>query len=584
MSKTFVALALAGGALLTSACTEHDRDRVLSKFDPETAGVHYDERANLTRDDFRNMAPAAASSEEKRKMTGDRATTEPPIPEVSQILVAPRPPGMGQQQLVSVTLTEDVPIKDVLIELARLADVDLELDAKVSGGVIYRARNKPFEVVIDRIAEQAGLRYTLENGVLKVYSDEPYIDNYSVDFLNFERSSENSVQISTNVLSAGEGSSDSLNTGSTTSISTTGTNDLWESVTSGIEKILQTSDGGNTETGLAQDTAASAATATAAQKENFYIINKQAGLVTVSANARKHRKINKFLNKLKESVSAQVLIEAKIVEVSLDETFESGIDWSTVAFGDNFDVDLQFGSVSDPGNFVALSVGKGADLGIETLVKLAETFGTARTLSSPRLHAVNNQQAVLTFAENKVYFEIDVERETDTGSATNQELLTVDSTVKTVPIGIILTIQPSIDAQRNDVTLSIRPTLSRVTGTVSDPAVAFLASQPGVSVPIENEIPVVEVRELDTILKARSGEVMVLGGLMEERTVNTERGVPYFSEIPIVGNAFKGKDKNTEVVEMVIFIKATIVKGYGGSDYDKDLYRKFTADPRPLAF
>lgn len=552
-----------------------------------------DPQGQLTRDDYRKtMTPASVAAAEAGTAPLELDDV-PPIPDETSILVAPRPPKLAEEKTVSISVTEDIPLKDVFIELARLADVDLELDPNITGGIIFRAKERPFSKVVERICDMAKLHCTLENQVLKAMVDAPYMVNYPIDFLNLVRSSDGSVNVSTNVLSASESSAESLNTGSSSTITTVAENDFWESFNMGIASILQLEGSGGEVKSSA--TASKADTTSANQSSGeqghagvqsdtaHFTINKQAGVLSVSASHVQHKKLRDYLAQIKKSVSAQVLIEAKIVEVTLDEGFESGIDWGSIAFDGNIDFDFTLSSnVSDPVGLLTLRNGKKGDA-LESAVSLTETFGVTRTLSSPRLHAMNNQQAVLTFAENRVYFDINVERETDTSSSTTQELFTVDSEVKTVPIGIIVVLQPSIDTETDEITLNIRPTVSRFLREVSDPAVSFLVSQ-SAGLDIENLIPVVEVRELDSVMKMKSGDIMVVGGLMEQRQKSNDRGFPGMSRIPYLGSAFKKTEKSTETVEMVIFIKATVVKGNSYDNQDVDVYHKFTNDPRPLAF
>src|SRR5205814_246733 len=139
-----------------------------------------------------------------------------------------------------------------------------------------------------------------------------------------------------------------------------------------------------------------------------------------------------------------------------------------------------------------------------------------------------------------------------------------------------------------EITLSVRPTLSRITDNVSDPAVAFLIAQAAaqnIPVNVTNQVPVIEVRELDSILKLKSGQVMVIGGLMQDIATNNDKGIPVASSVPFVGNLFKGVDKKSDMQELVIFIRATIVDSAGdASSADKSVYQKFTKDPRPIEF
>lgn len=602
--------------LALSGC---NRDGFSSLYDPAEPNT-IDNPLNLTRKDYVNLTRAA-----KDPNIGMGAEDgSPPIPELAPILTAPQPPKLGQTKLVSLAVTDDVPLKDVLLELARLADVDIEVDASITGGIAFRAKDRPFNEVIERVADLAGLRYKMKDGVLRVERDTPYVEIYPIDFINIERSTTSSVNISTNVLSGSAGSTGSgssnnsfsnnnsggagggnggLNTGSQSSITSRSDSDFWKQFEESVKQILQYKPAAmvNASTVVSVAPTApdaippaprpSAAAPASGSDKTFYILNRQGATLTISGTEKQHELIKRFIKKMEATASAQVLIEAKIVEVALNQEFQSGIDWNKLG-GSKISMVTGFGAVSDPGNIATFAAKTndftGLNIDLDFAVRLAETFGTTRTLSSPRLHAINNQQAVLTFAENQVYFQVSVEREQNTSTVTNNTLLTVNSEIKTVPIGIILMIQPSINSETNEVTLNVRPTLSRITGAVSDPAVAFLVSQAaatGSTLDIDNRVPVVEVRELDSILKLKSGQVMVIGGLMEDKGINEDKGLPYVSEAPIIGNLFKGVNREQTTKELVIFIRATILDSNGyAQKADKAIYKKFTDDPRPLEF
>lgn len=587
-------------------------------FDPATNDP-IDRKLDLSREDYRALG--------KRKEEQQNAVAkdmEPAIPELSQVLATPRPPLIGESKLISISVTEDVPLKDVLLELARLADVDLELDPQITGGIIFRAHERPFNQVIERISDLAGLRYTMKNGVLRVERDLPFVKNYAVGFLNLSRNNTSSVTVNTNVLSTstgGSGGDNGLTTGSSSTLESVAESDLWPQLEAVLQQVTQrpaqpAAQQNTVAAGVAGAAGAAAglaaampgaagmeaavpgspvnlpalmpsASASAGSGGNdgpFYIMNRQAGLLTVSTTQRQHRVLEEYLRNLQERATAQVLIEAKVVEVALADQFKSGINWQNLDWADKLGVSVNFSNDFASNDLVTFTLGSDGDLGLTGAVNLVQKFGTSRTLSSPRIMAVNNQQAVLTFAENRVYFEIDVQRETDTSVDNQPELLTVDSTVRTVPIGLVLTLQPSINLESSEVTMNIRPTLSRSETSVSDPAVAFLASQTTGLQNLVNEIPVVQVRELDTVMTARSGEVMVIGGLMEDKTSNVDSGVPLLSEIPWIGNAFKSVSKENTVTETIIFLKATIINGKNYDKADREVYQTFTADPRPLAF
>jgi MSHA type pilus biogenesis protein MshL len=583
-----------------------------------------DRDAGLIRDDFKNMRDIAAVEKGEAEITANLSNVvEPPIPDLAEIIAAPPRPKIGQTQLVSLAVTDDVPLKDVLIELARLANVDIDVDASIRGGVSLRANDKPFNEVIERIADMAGLRYNIKNGVLRVERDTPYIKLYSLDLLNSERSANGSISVGGNSISGGDSGS---TTGSTSSITAKTDSDFWVKFESSLSQILSYTPSRRTSATTISAQPAPAVNPSSPSSPNpvqapapapapvadvasggdgsFFVVNRQASTLTVSGTEKQQDMIRKFLEKIVENTSSQVLIEAKIVEVNLSDNYQSGINWTNFGgTGLNFAGNLSNAVKTTTDNDIpVLTVLKndilrsGVDL--SAAVKLLNEFGTTRALSSPRLNAMNNQQAVLSFVENLVYFNVTLSSTpaTTTGTTTTPGTVTATSEKQVEPVGIILNLQPSINMESNEITLSVRPTLKRFVKFIDDPgfkinlALALQSYPVGSSVATAlsstvSQIPQVETRELDSIVKIKSGQTLVIGGLLEDKITNLDGGVPYASEVPILGNLFKSVDKKNSKKELVIFIRATIVGSHGSADsYDKRVYNKFIQDPRPLKF
>lgn len=566
----------------------------------------------LSRDDYveglrgRSGKPLTGDDAEKKKVDA--------FPFVSNFVATPPPPAVADDKLVTIAVTEDVPLKDVLIELARRADVDIEIDPKISGGVIFRAKDRPFSEVVDRLSKMANLRYKIENGILKIERDTPYVVNYKFHLLNQVRKATSNVSTSTEIGSGGgaggSGGASSAGgnsgTGSRSNIeAASGNTDIWAEVQQGIGNIFAVSSG-KTPVIVSGEAGSAGAAAPAAsgipgqetaQEANILSsgilsLNRQAGILSVAATDREHAMIKEYLDRVHMAHSSQVLIEAKVLEVNLNDEYRSGIDWS---FGNNNLFEgTATGSFSDSTTNEAQKLTLGIlpaeffgfnKTDLSSTVQFVEKFGTSRTLASPRVNAMNNQYATLSFVKNFVYFDINVEEETEgetTTGATPTRRLKVDSDVKTVPEGVILNLQPSIDLERNEVVMNVRPTISRIDSTVSDPAVDLTVAnfeiQSGTQVDVVSKIPVVDVREVDSVLRMKSGEIMVIGGLMEETSENNDVGVPGLSRIPYLGNAFKGTNRNNSTIETVIFIKATIVPGEGVTVEDKNFYNRFTGN------
>lgn len=218
------------------------------------------------------------------------------------------------------------------------------------------------------------------------------------------------------------------------------------------------------------------------------------------------------------------------------------------------------------------------------LLKAIEEFGVSRTLSSPRLTVLNNQTAILKVAQNQVYFRLNYDKQLNL--SVDRESINVSSDIQTVPIGLVMAVHPSIDPYTGDIILSLRPTISRLTHSISDPAVeiAFANARSPSSVrPKPSLVPVVEVREIDSVLRLHSGEIAVLGGLMEARASNGTTKLPIAGDLPIVGQLFSAAADGDEVIELVILLRASIIDGAPLPDAaDQRLYQDYVEDPRPL--
>ncbi|MBU6338518.1 MAG: hypothetical protein KGQ36_00880 [Rickettsiales bacterium] len=456
---------------------------------------------------------------------GEKIRPSTQIPNISKLSLTTPPKKLGGDKIISFSVTEQVTLKDVLIELGRVAKIDVDVDPSISGGIILNAKNRPLKEVIDRITTLGNLRYSYKNDVLHFERDAPYMKNYFVDFLSGSQ--------------------------------------LWSDVESNIGSVIGSSTSVNSD-GSTDGTSSKISS------------NKSAGIISIYATKAQHDSIAKYLADVYKVASAQVLIEAKVVEVTLSKEYSAGIDWNWVESGKS--IETAFGSPSSPTITAIVPKVKLLGLGgnISATIKALEKFGVARAISSPRVSAINNQKATLDFSQNYVYFTVSSSSSTSTGTSTSQ-VTTVTATKNEVPIGVQLAITPSINLETEEVTLTINPKLSVKTGDANDPSV-----NPNTGVSLGNKVPIISSREINTIAKVPSGSVLVVGGLMTESANNSDTGVPFLSRLPVLGNLFKFTSKTNSIVETVIFVKATIVKNGGPSKYDSEFYDKFTVDRKPF--
>ncbi|MBL6784815.1 MAG: hypothetical protein ISQ32_00750 [Rickettsiales bacterium] len=525
----------------------------------------YDPNSKITRESFKDnlLKPRSTEAEEEDAIKRSYNNLD-----FEQMLMAPQEPKLASNKLITLSVTEDVPIKEVIIELARIADVETQISPDISGNIILIVKERPFQEVIESIAALTNLKISVNDGILKVTKDLPYVVNYDLKFLNFVRNNSSTIAIST---STGE---NEITTGGSTNISSTTGGDLWQTITDNLNKIIGLENAQNF--------------ANEDDQLSFVTINKQAGIITVKAYDRDHKIIKDYLEEVRVSASAQVLIEAKIVEVILTDEFRTGIDWSGISDVTNADF-TDFASEDsttfvNPFGVIFSNNSKGGKNSFSATLTMLEQFGTTRTLSSPRVTAVNNQQALLSFSENEVYFDISYDQTTTTGD-TGGTTTNISSEIQTTPIGIIMSILPSIDLKKNEILMNVRPTITTYLSSVEDPAVTLTAASLGEDSGITSSVPQVAVREMDTVVKIKNGESIVMGGLIEQKNHIIENGVPYLMNIPVLGYLFKSQLKELKVTETVILLKASIITPNNAvEESDKRFMKDFTTDPRPFFF
>lgn len=430
---------------------------------------------------------------------------EPEIPAVINMPLRFSIPDESDK-LISINIDSSTPIIDLLTEIGRLADINLDIDPKISGSIVLKLKDKHIDEVLQTIAKSAKIRYRKHNDVFRIEQDLPYTHNYYIDFINIQRSTESNFIVNNKIISNTNENS-TIVSGSDNKIKSKYDGDLWFSLERNLSALIDIN---------------------GTNDDEFYSVNREAGIITLNAREDIHKAVGEYIGKVRELTSSQVMIEAKVVEVTLDDMYQSGIDWENLSYINRFDQQTKVSTTSY------------SDL--DNIVRALSKFGASKVISSPRLHALNNQQAVMSFTQNHVYFTADIRKNTN---ANNFSIL---SQMNSVPVGIILTIQPSIDIIDKEIFMNVHPILSRVNGYVKDPGTEYVIQKGRLNV--SSNIPIVEVREIDSMLKIKSGEIMVIGGLIEHRHIRKSARL-------------KKMSKSAKTVETVIFLKATIIPPFG---------------------
>ncbi|MBW8306733.1 MAG: Type II secretory pathway component PulD [Thiobacillus sp.] len=506
----------------------------------------------------------------------------PPAPvKAAPALAAPKPSAPVPTYTVVVN---DVPVKDLLFSIARDTQYNIDLHPGISGRVSLNAVQEPLPAILDRIARQADLRYEMNGRTVSIMPDTPYVRTYAVNYVNVVRNTTSSVGVAAEIASTGGATGGASATGnsSTTTVTSQSNNDLWtvladnirtllagtRAVTQSIDERAARLDAEKAERAerVSQAEAASKAGAGAANLftaafasqpvgDGKYdvAVNPVAGTVSVLGTAKQQELVQQYLDRVMQSAQRQVLIEATIVEVSLKDQYRAGIDWSKALQGTTgWAINTLGGGTNALAGkltpFIQATYTNSGSNGFAAAIDLLESFGKTKVLYSPKLMALNNQTALLKVVDNLVYFNVKADTTTTANVGTTT---TFTTTPQTVPVGIVMTMTPQIN-QNGMVSLTVRPTISRNVGFVRDP-------NPSIPTNIPNQVPVIQVREMESLLQVQSGQTVVLGGLIQDDTNNARDGLPGLSRPEGVGAVFGQHERMNSQTELVIFLRPIVV-------------------------
>src|SRR3990172_5314661 len=464
------------------------------------------------------------------------------IPElVQQAPVLPEPEPAVELEKYTVVVNE-VPVRELLFALARDARINVDLDPRIEGIVTINAVDQTLPQLLDRIARQVELSYEFRDDNLIISPDEPFLRTYMVDYLNMSRETSSSISTDTGV------GGDSGSSTSTTNVTNTASNRLWLNLVNGVNAII----GAATEGGGASGGEAGIPVS------NDVIPLPESGILSVGATRAHHALVQNFIDNALASANRQVLIQATVLEVNLNDDFQAGIDWSFInqagkAGFDFVSTTLTGVPVNTASSFLLEYTDPSTtrDQVISASIRLLEEFGNVHVLSSPQLMTLNNQTSILKVVDNVVYFEVDVEPGVANAQGSGEPA--VDTTAKTVPVGIVMSITPQIN-ENDSIILQVRPTISRILSFVNDPN-PELAKQN-----VSNPVPEIQTREMESVLRMNNGQIAVLGGLMQDTSSDYDTAIPGFSRIPGLGEAFKTRTRSHGKTELVIFIRPSIIR------------------------
>jgi MSHA biogenesis protein MshL len=482
--------------------------------------------------------------------------------------------GLLAEKRLEIAASE-VQARDFFAALVDDSSYSIAVHPDVEGTITLNLKAVTIQEALDVIEELYGFDIRRQGNIIQVYAAGMRTETMPLDYLFVTRSGSSSTNVNSGGVSENDpnssGSSNSSNSsnGNSNSNNQNNNNQNSQSSNGSSGTNIYTSNESNYWEELKENLASLIGVTSENSSDSqgrSVIVSPHAGLVTVRALPSELAAVKKFLSDSQEHLRRQVIIEAKIMEVTLNDDYQQGVKWDQV-LGNVGSTDLTFQTTGNiVGNAISATLGGVSGLSFTNadfsgVIELLSTQGNVQVLSSPRITATNNQKAVIKVGEDE-YFVTEVSATTTTGTAT-----TTTPEIELTPFfsGIALDVTPQID-KNGEVILHVHPSV-----TLTDEQTKTIRiGEDDYSLPLAQS----SVRESDTIIRAKSGEIVVIGGLIETRKVDIESKTPLLGDIPFLGGLFKSKSETTQKKELIIMLKPIVV--------DQDTWKTQLQDARAL--
>jgi MSHA biogenesis protein MshL len=446
----------------------------------------------------------------------------------------------------------DADLRDIL--RAATADTDLNLifepglDTRVQG---LNLKGMRLEEILDDILPRLGMFCTRTGRNLYIQKSDANLRFYHVDLLAMSRGGSKTFQVNASGQTAQKAGNSGGNTSAYTSTVQVGLgNDPWAELENGLMLLIF---------GKTVDRPAGASGTSNLPVTRGYsadgkslLIQPGSGVVMVQGDPATQKRVEAFLKETQERSQRQVQLEARIVEVTLNNDSQMGVNWNNLLSTTQTRSSFNAGATVNPNlpasaGLLTLVAQSGR---VQAVLTALATDNRIKVLSAPRLSTLNNQKAILRVVTEQPYFTTSGQITPGGVGSTPIATQSVETTI--VPSGIILDIQPQI-GDDGYITLAVNPSVSTVVSTAQEPTL-FNSNQPAGSAPVVNR------RDLDAIVRVKSGETLVLAGIMQTTESNTNRGVPWLRNVPVIGSLFSKDEKSRSRSELAIFITPTLME------------------------
>ncbi len=492
-----------------------------------------------------------------------------------------------------------VDIKNVLFALSQEIDQNIVVDPNINKLATVDLKNVTLREALDSLLPPLHLEYEIDEKFIRVKREQMQTRTFFLNYIISKRTGKSILKSSsgtsgTSATQQGGGGgggvggagSSSANSRSTSSIESSEETDIWTGVISGLKSIVtpsassQAADSSSTSSseessdssgadatggdsaglvssllgGASPSSAVEAATNTEEEgsqaspsapaqedvEQPFFTVNEQAGMILVKDFPDVLLQVAEFLENIEGSIQRQVFIQAKIIEITLNDDYKLGVDWSAVSpftFSQTATDTLTSTSIAGAANFTYGLANSSFNIVVDALSKQ----GQVSVLSSPKIATLNNQRAVIKVGTDDIFFSPEVTAATTTSAATVQYV------PETITIGIILDVVPQINPN-GQIMMSINTSITEKSGERTSPDNV-------------NVVPILDVRESNNVVLAQHGQTIVIGGLMKTKKEVDDNSVPLLGAIPYVGRFFHWDNEIESKTELVIMLTPEIMAG-----------------------
>ncbi|MGM0624054.1 MAG: pilus (MSHA type) biogenesis protein MshL, partial [Campylobacterota bacterium] len=492
-----------------------------------------------------------------------------------------------EYQLFNVTANDNVTVGDIVEHVSNECSYTVVVkdsfahEAMNNPLYLFNLKNASVDEVLEVTLTENDLNYTLTNGVLRI--SYLFTETFYVDYIGTDRSGTSSTQVNLNSNSGQEedeeGENSSVNSSSSTNIISGDEFIFWNKLQREIETVLNRPEDSYSSLRVVQkeDTDEDGGDDEDAKKEAMLesdiFINKEAGLVTVTGTKTQVERVRDYINKLHERLKRQVMIDVQIMNVQVDNSRSTGIDWSQIYALQNFEVrtfgmskknisgftrengeyteiGFQNDGSADASSRTAGLIDVRGQATIDEVVKFLRTQGDVQSVSNPKILTLNNQPALISVGNEYFYKLTSTNTTSGDGATTTSE----DEDINSIFAGVLLDVTPEIS---NDgmITLKINPSLSEELSQTTRNDDGERTMPPDMS-----------RRQISSVISLKDGEHVVLGGLISKDEGMDVKKVPLLGDIPVLGYLFKREEQIERMNELVIIITPRIVSGREAMD------------------